>query len=136
MIKADKTVINETKYIAYSLALMSVIMQSVFLILKRWDYTVLLGNLLTDAVMILNFFCMGLTIQKAVSSDEKDAKNMMKLSQSLRTLFIFVAAVVGVVLPCFSTIAVIIPMFFPRIAIALRSFVIKRENEEGGANAR
>ncbi len=131
MLKADKTVVNETKYIAYSLILLSVIMQAVFLIAKKWDYTVLLGNILTDAVMILNFFWMGLTIQKALSSDEKEAKNLMKLSQSLRTLFIFVAIVVGVAFPLFNTIAVIIPVFFPRIAILFKPLIQNKLKKSG-----
>jgi hypothetical protein len=34
---------------------------------------------------------------------------------------------IGAVLPCFSTIATIIPLFFPRIAIALRPLMKEKE---------
>lgn len=120
MVKADKTVIKETVYITVWEVIFSFIMQAVFILSGNWNYTVLLGNLLGALIMILNFFFMGITVQKAVSADEIEAKKLMKLSQSLRTLFIFVAVVIGVVLPCFSTLATIIPLFFPRVAIALR----------------
>ncbi|MBQ2932055.1 MAG: hypothetical protein IJE62_04335 [Clostridia bacterium] len=131
MIKADKTVINETKYIAYSLALLSIIMQSVFLILKRWNYTVLLGNLLTDAVMIANFFLMGLGIQKALQQNDENVKKIVKLSHSFRTLMIFAVVVIGVALPLFNTIAVIIPVFFPRIAILFKPLLQNKLEKSG-----
>ncbi len=119
MVKADKTVLRETMYIARWIGVFSLIMQVVFILMKRWDITILLGNLWGGTAMILNFFFMGLSIQKAVTQEESDARGTMKNSQALRMLFIFVWVVVGVVLPCFSTIATIIPLFFPRIAIAL-----------------
>ncbi len=120
MIKADKTVVKETLWVSAWMLIFSVIMQAVFAFCGISNYSVLLGNLLGAIVMILNFFFMGITVQQALVKDESDAKKLMKLSQSLRTLFIFVCVVAGVMLPCFSTIATIIPLFFPRIAIALR----------------
>lgn len=120
MFKADKTILRETTYIAVLTAVFSILMQAVFIALDKWNYTVILGNVLGAVIMILNFFFMGISVQKAVAVDEKEAKKIMKLSQSLRTLLIFVAVVIGVVLPFFSTLATIIPLFFPRIAVALR----------------
>lgn len=127
MIKADKTVVKETLWVSAWMLIFSVIMQAVFAFCGIWNYTVLLGNLLGAMVMILNFFFMGITVQQALVKDESDAKKLMKLSQSLRTLFIFVCVVAGVMLPCFSTIATIIPLFFPRIAVALRPLVKNKQ---------
>ena len=123
MIKANDTIKKETKYIAYCCAILGVLMQAVFVLLKRWDYTVLLGNLLSYAIAVLNFYFMGLTVQKAVTMDEKDAKKLMKSSQGLRTAAMFVAVVIGVVAPCFNTIAVIVPLFFTRIAVSFRPLI-------------
>lgn len=75
--KVDGTVRKETIYIAAAVLILSMLMQAVFLIIKRWDYTVLLGNLLGGGVAVLNFFLMGLTVQKATSEDEKRAKTVM-----------------------------------------------------------
>ena len=129
MIKVNDVVIKETKYIAYFVLLFSVIMQSVFLVLQKWDYTVLLGNLLSGVAVVLNFLFMGITVQKAVEKDEKDAKNAMKASQSLRTLFLFAVAVVGASVPVFNIWATLIPLVFPRIAIALRPLFDRKENK-------
>ena len=120
MKKIDRTVLNETIYIAVFSFILSLLMESVFLILNKWDYTVLLGNLLGLAACIGNFLLMGLTVQNAVMKEEKDAQNLIKLSQSLRLLMMFVIAIIGYLVPVFNTIAVIIPYLFPRIAVALR----------------
>ncbi len=111
---------RETLYIAGWVVVLSIIMQAVFLILKRWDYTVLLGNILSGVFAVANFFVMGITVERAVSKDEKEAKTAMRASQSVRTFMLFTAAAVGVLAPCFNTWASIIPLFFPRIAIAFR----------------
>ena len=127
MNKIDKTVWNETKYIAIFVLLFSALMQAVFLIIRQWDYTVLLGNLLSGAAAVGNFFFMGLTVQAAVNKEQKQAMNMMKLSQSGRMLFLFAIAAVGILLPCFNIWTTILPLFFPRIAIAFRPLFLKQE---------
>lgn len=120
MKKIDATVLKETKYILLCQLIMSALLQSVFLCIGSWDYTVLLGNILSSAVSVINFLLMGITVQNALRKDEKGAKNAMKASQAYRTLMMLVVVVVGVVLPVFNVWAVIIPVFFPRIAIAVR----------------
>ena len=130
MVKANKTILRETVYISVSIGILSIIMQLVFALLGKWNYTALTGNILGAGIMIANFFFMGLSVQKAVEADEKEARKIMKLSQSLRTLMIFVGTVVGVVLSCFSTWATIIPLFFPRVAFAVRPFIKGKSAEK------
>ncbi len=128
MNKIDKTVLRETRYIALWVVIFSVIMEAVFLIINQWDYTVILGNLLSATAAILNFLLMGITVQKAVVKEEKDAKSTMKVSQNLRILGLFVVAVVGAALPCFNTFAVLIPLLFPRVAVGMRMFFSKKSD--------
>ncbi len=130
MPKIDKTVKNETIYILYFEIVLSAVMQSVFLIIGKWDLSVLLGNLLSGSAAVLNFFLMGLTVQKAVEKEEKDAKKIMRISQTYRTLFLFVIAAIGVYFSVFNTIAALVPLFFPRIAIALRPLFSKKNNTD------
>lgn len=119
MKKIDETVLKETKFIALSVLILSALMQAVFLIMGEWRLPVLWGNLLGGGFAVLNFLLMGLTVQKAVGLDEKEAKNTVKVSQAYRTLLMFGVAALGVTLSCFNDWATIIPLFFPRIAIAL-----------------
>ena len=127
MKKIDPAVIKESKYIAVWVVLLSVLMEAVFLIIGMWDYTVLLGNLLIGVTVILNFFLMGLSIQNALEKEEKEAKNTLKLSRTYRMLMLFVVIVVGVVLPVFNMWAVVIPVLFPRVAIAFRVLFNKKD---------
>ena len=120
MIKPDKTICRETKYITFWVVILSVLMESIFLILQKWDYTVLLGNLLSGSVAVLNFFFMGMSIQKSLTKEPANAKKNIQASQSVRNLTMFLAVAIGVLLPYFNTVTVIIPIFFPRIAITLR----------------
>lgn len=121
MKKIDSAVKKETLYILIWVLILSAVMQAVFLIIGKWDYTVLLGNLLSAVAAVGNFFLMGLSVQSAVSKDENDAKNTMKASQSLRILGLFVIVAIGVVAPCFNTWTSIIPILFPRIAMIFRT---------------
>lgn len=130
MLRIDDTVKKETTYIAVWTLIFSVILQAVFLIIGKWDITVFLGNVLSYAVSILNFFLIGLTVQKAVEKEEKEAKDTMKLSQSLRMLMIFAVVCVGVAFPVFNNWSVIIPLLFPRVAIALSSVLRKEKSSE------
>ena len=120
MRKVDATVLRETRYIAGCALVMSVVMQIVFIVLGLWDASVLLVNLLGLIAAVGNFFLMGLTVQSAVSKEQKQAASMMKASQTGRLFLLFMAALLGVLLDCFNIWATIIPLFFPRIAIALR----------------
>ena len=128
MKKIDEVVLRETEYIAIWTMLFSLLMQSVFLVIGKWDYTVLLGNILSEAAVILNYFLIGITVQRALEKDEKDAKSTMKLSQLYRFLLLFAVIILGVLLPCFNTWAAIIPVFFPRFAISLRSLLGKKSS--------
>lgn len=130
MIKPNKTILSETLYILLWTAILSVIMQVAFIALNHWDYTVLLGNLWGGSISVLNFFCMGLFIQKAVSVNQDEARKIIKLSQTLRTLALFVLIVIGILVPFFSTIAVILPLFFSRVGIFIKAFQIKKKEAE------
>ncbi len=123
MERVDATVIKETKYIAVFVTLLSAVMQAIFLIIGKWDYTVLLGNLLSGGCGVLNFFLMGLTVQKAVLKDVEDAKAKMKVSKTYRTLFLAVVLIIGFTVPCFNKWATVIAILFPRIAVGFRAVI-------------
>ena len=123
--RIDPDVKKETLYILGSSILLSVVMELIFWLAGHMDYTVPLGNLLGVGISVLNFFLMGLTIQKSIGLDEKAASDKLKLSQMLRMLMVIALAAVGVGLPCFHALAVVIPLFFPRIAIAFRPLLDK-----------
>lgn len=126
MKKIDPVVLKETRFVGVVALILSVIMQAVFLIINKWDYTVLFGNLLGYLACVLNFFVMGLCVQSAVTKEEKQARRVLQLSQSARMFGLFVVALVGHLVPIFNLICVVIPFLFPRIAVSLRP-IFKKE---------
>lgn len=133
MKKLDKTVKKECLYIAVWVLALSAVMQIVFAVLHYWDYTVLLGNLLGGVCAVGNFLGMGITVQNAVERDEKGAKELLRFSRSIRTFCCVVCLIVGIVAPIFHTVAAILPLFFPRLAICFRPlFDRNKETPVGG----
>ena len=125
MKQIDPTVRKETKYILLWVLVLSALLQAVFLVLGQWDIKVLLGNALSGAAVVLNFFLMGITVQKALEKDEKEAKTAIKASQMYRMLLLIVVAALGAAF--LNLWAVIIPLFFPRVAISLRPLFDKKQ---------
>ena len=120
--KVNKVVKQETLYIGIAGAVLSLLMQAVFLVFEWWNLTVLWGNLFGFGISLLNFFLMALTVQIAVEHSAEDAKRIMRSSQTKRSLLLMVAMAVVCLVDCFNIWAGLIPFLFPRIAVGLRMF--------------
>ena len=84
------------------------------------DYTVFLGGIGGGAVAVLNFFLMGLAVQKAASaSDEGTARMKLKASYSQRFLMQILWVIPAIVAPCFHFVAGIAPLLFPGTGIKI-----------------
>ena len=158
--KVQPAVRQETKKIALGTAVLTVLMVAVFLILRRFDWTVITGALLGYAAAVGNFFLMALTVQKAADDmkpipqpetdapedtgvndeEEKDAplsedarrgKQRIQLSYMLRMLGLGVIAILGVTLPC-----VTIPVTPGRnLAVILELAAMNNRQKKMGYNA-
>ena len=141
MKRIDPIILKETGFIALVSLILSVFMQSVFLIVDYWVpwvYSVILGNLVGYIAAVGNFLLMALTVQKAVGQEPKDASNRMRLSPMLKMLLLFVNALVAYLIDtkvgCFNIIALVIPFFFPRIAVIVRQLVLTLKTRRNGKN--
>lgn len=85
-----------------------------------FDYTVILGGLGGAVIAVLNFFLMGLTVQKvAASTDEQKARMRMKASYSQRMLLQMIWVIAAIVAPCFQFVAGLLPLLFPGIGFKI-----------------
>ena len=130
MSKIDKVVLRETAYIAIWTLIFSALLQSTFLMLGKWSVPVLLGNVYGAAAAVLNFFAMGLSVQKALTKDPKDVQAYIKATGTLRLFALFAVTVVGVLLFRTAVLAVAIPLLFPRAAIMIRPFFAKQMDSD------
>ncbi len=137
--KVDETVKKETLYITKWVVILFLISQMFYvglvlilsyfkadvsalydwgIVLDKWDYKFPVASIISGLLAVLNFFFMGLTIQSTLEMDEKSAQSKIKMSQSLRKLILFGISAANAYL--FNWIGAVLPLFFPRIAIAFR----------------
>lgn len=127
---------KETKNVAVYCVAGLVVMWLVFGILHiidketfPFDYTVILGGIGGAVVAVLNFFFMGLTVQKVASTeDDKMAHNYMKASYGRRILMQIVWIVIAIWAPCFQFIAGIAPLLFPGMGIKIIGIIKAKQN--------
>ena len=109
---------RETIHIALGVLAFSAVMHLVFWAIGCWEMKVLWSNLLGGGFAILNFFLLGLTVQKiAAETDEKRAKLKLQGSYTIRMLFTLAVIVIAVKVPCFVWPAAVVPLLFPRLTI-------------------
>lgn len=123
--KLEPAVKQETFYIACWVLIFSVLMQAVFLVLGMWELRTLIANLITGATAVVNFLLLGITVQNAVGKEPQEIRNKVKASQTFRSFGILLVVVIGYIalqiqghIPLL--IALVLPLLFPRIAIAIR----------------
>ena len=79
-----------------------------------FDYTVILGGIGGGMIAVLNFFLMGLAVQKAASAtDEGTARMKLKASYSQRFMMMILWVIAAIVAPCFQFVAGIAPLLCP-----------------------
>ncbi len=118
---------KETKRVVKITAVGLILMWILFVVLHfampdkvPLDYTVFLGGIGGGAIAVLNFFLMGLAVQKAASaSDEGTARMKLKASYSQRFMMMILWVIVAIVAPCFHFAAGIAPLLFPGTGIKL-----------------
>ncbi len=124
---------KEAAYIAVWVLALSPVMEIVFLLLGKWDLSVLLGNLAGAATAIGNYVLLARMVTRAVNSgDPKKAARMVSSSRTLRLL-----GMAGVCALCIGVLktnvyATLIPLIFPRIGLAFRPMVDRKRGADAG----
>ncbi len=132
--KADKTVKKETGILLCGTLAMSAVMCLVFLLVGKFNYTVVTGALLGGLASVANFFLMGLGVQKAVQEEPDAAKRKIQFSYTARSFALLVVLGLGVYLPYFHWLAVLLAALFPRITILFRSIALKKQEDNPGGD--
>jgi hypothetical protein len=129
----------------------SLIVSGVFLIIKKFDYTVVLGLVLGSAVTFINFLVLSIMTNKVIDRfltergneemDEEEAaalamkfqgqvQNQMKLSFIIRIMVMIATFVLAFLLTdVFNVIATMIPLLMTRPIITVSEFFKKKRGE-------
>ena len=155
MVKIQPAVKKETSRIALGTLILSAVMVLIFILIGKYDWTVLTGALLGTAATIGNFFLLALSVQKAAEkmqgvhlpsyeeaeADLEDgeeiptpdapelqqAKRAMQASYSGRLFMLAIVGILGLTLSCFHDVATVLPFLFPRIVIFFYGISTKKE---------
>ena len=127
----DPAVKKETAYIAFWVISLSLVMQAVFLLIGRWELPVLWGNLIGAAAAVGNHFLLGVTVQKALATGQKD-RAMLKVRSSMTMRMLGIAAVCAAAVGLLKTnvFATLIPLLFPGIGLKLRPLSDRKRGAE------
>ena len=117
-IQPQPTVIRETKRIAVGVCAMVAVMLAVYFAMGRFSAGVAIGAALGGVYGVLNFFLLGLTVQKAAQeSDELMARARIRSSYSMRMMGAVVIAILAFAVPFIEGLPCLIALLFPRATI-------------------
>ena len=118
--KLSPGVKQETLHIAEGTAVGVVLMLAVFALLHKLSLWVVFSGVLGGILAVLNFFLLGLTVQKvAQGEDEGRGRKWMQFSYNVRMLLLVVWLIVAISVPALNWVAALIPLLMPRVTIAL-----------------
>ena len=129
MSRLDPTVKKETAYAALWVAVLSFIMEAIFLMIGRWNPAVLSGNLVGAGTAIGNYLLLGITVARAVSGPAEKAPLKVRASMTARLLG--QAAIVAIAIGILHTnvYATLLPLLFPRVGIAFRPVIDRKRGK-------
>ena len=142
MSKTDSTVKKETLYLLSGVLFFTALLQLVLLLLGsagllgvRYTWVTPAASIWTDVIMVLDFYLMGRKLQKIVESgDSANATMQMKASSSGRFFLKLILLGLGIWLVYWvftahslsDLVALLLPVFFPRLTLLIRSLVLKK----------
>lgn len=137
----------DTVFMAVGEIIVALIITGVYLIVKRFDYTVITGALLGGGVTVLNFLILSVSVNRAVNkyieargdremSEEEaqefskahtmEVQNAVTRSYLLRTLMMVASLVLALLTSFFNPIATVIPLLMYRPIIYLTEAIKKK----------
>ena len=127
----DPAVKKETGYIALWTVLLSLILEAVFLLIRKWDFSVLFGNLGGAAVAVGNFWLMARTVSRAVERGKpEEAATRVKTTATVRLAGCALLCVLLIAVFKTNVYATVIPLLFPRIGIGFRPLIDRKRGKE------
>ncbi len=138
--KVDKIIVKETINIGLGILICSGITQIGFLIFGQYSLAVLLGSIYGGAIALLNFFLMGLAVQKVADMEDPNAaKRKMQASYSMRQLLLLLLVGVGMYIAVnyeiFHWLPILLAIIYPRLIIAFGGIFRKEWREKRGDNS-
>ena len=122
--KLDPEVKKEMRFMALGCAVCSAAVALVFIIIGKFDLSVLWGTLIGYALAVGNFCLMSFGIIKALETgDEAAAKLKMRSSYIWRTIVMLAIMALSIAVEFIHWVPVLASVFYPRIIITVRGLI-------------
>ena len=128
----DNDILKETKHIAIGVLIGDIIMCLVFVLLKRFDLSVLLGAVLGSVFAVGNIWYLGISVRKTLEKGDGGQVYFRK-TYLVRMLLHAVCVIIAALVPFINTLAGIIPLFFPKLVIYAMQLLGMYKPEENKA---
>lgn len=126
IIKLENIIFKEARNIAFGVAILSTVMLIVFLILGRLNFSVVISAFIGSFLAVINFWLLGISLNKAISKNSDNAKQYIQLFYSYRMIGLFVVLAICLYSKRFTSAAILLPLIFPRIVIGAMNFKRRR----------
>lgn len=132
----SKDMRNELRYVLLGELVCGGAVCAVFALLHRFRYTVPLGYVWGSVFAMLNLYLLARRVQRIAESGEADkaaAQKQLKASYLERIMIMALAIVLGVIVPWFHYIAVLIPFLVPQPVMLLRKTILSAREKKNDA---
>ena len=125
----NNSVYKEASMVSGIIFLLGFIEFIFFTVFLSFRIDILAGVLYGCSFACANFFYMAYSVKKSVEKEEKRAQAYMSASYMIRMLLTAAMVIIAVKVEQIHLWAAIIPLFFLRVAIYIRSFISTRNRK-------
>ena len=103
--------------------------------LGRFTLPILLGLLVGSCYAVLNFFLIGLAVERALQRSPRSARLFMVGQYFLRMFLTAVVIILGLKASCLHAVTVILPLFYPKLVVVASAVLAQLSHkclEKGG----
>lgn len=122
-------VYSEIKKLVIPIFVLDFVLITIFFITKQSNFVDIITIILSSLYSVLNIYMVGTAIVVAVEKTENKARNYMILHYFVRYIITGSIIYYAFIISWISPLAVIIPLFFPKIILVFRSTF---NNKKGG----
>ena len=127
-----KRTISEVLKVAAGNFILGAVMVLVFIIIGKFNLSVLWGALLGNAFVSLSFLWLGFSVERNVQKDPKNAQTRVSATYTLRLLAAAAMVFIAIKVNIFNPVAAIIPLFYQRFVIMFIGFRLNKKSDGKG----
>ncbi len=124
-----RTAVLELKKLWKVIAILTAVQMIGFAIWGMLDLPMILGTVLGTTLAIAEFYMIGISVDSVIKGSASRAPGAMAAGYFLRLGVLAIAIYIALHVPAISAIGLILPLFYPRLAIYYNAITRKGESD-------